>query len=418
MNIWIVNHYAIPPSMGGLVRHYYFSKYLQKKRHNVKIFTSSKIHNTDINMIKDKSLYKEEMEDGVEYTFVRSRDYKGNGLDRIINMIDTPFKIQKAMRCFYKKEKPDVIYTSSPDLFVAFFALLFGKMHRIPVVVEIRDLWPESIVEYNGMSRKNPIIQILYQLEKWIYKKADQLIFTMEGGKEYIKDKGWDKKINLDKVNHVNNGVDLEEFAEDVKRYQIQDNDLEDEKFFKVIYVGSVRRANNIETLVNVGKELKQRGNDKIRIIIYGDGTDRESLEKRCKTEGLDNVIFKGKVEKKYIPYILSKSNLNILNYKQANTWKYGGSQNKQFEYLASGRPICSNVKMGYSIIRTNDCGVEDNIISTKDYADVVLKYAEMSEEKYKQECENAKKAAQNYDYETLSNRLEVILKKCLQEHK
>ena len=418
MNIWIVNHYAIPPSMGGLVRHYYFSKYLQKKGHNVKIFTSSKIHNTDINMIKDKSLYKEEMEDGVEYTFVRSRDYKGNGLDRILNMIDTPFKIQKAMRCFYKKEKPDVIYTSSPDLFVAFFALLFGKMHRIPVVVEIRDLWPESIVEYNGMSRKNPIIQILYQLEKWIYKKADQLIFTMEGGKEYIKDKGWDKKINLDKVNHVNNGVDLEEFAEDVKRYQIQDNDLEDEKFFKVIYVGSVRRANNIETLVNVGKELKQRGNDKIRIIICGDGTDRESLEKRCKTEGLENVIFKGKVEKKYIPNILSKSNLNILNYKQANTWKYGGSQNKQFEYLASGRPICSNVKMGYSIIRTNDCGVEDNIISTKDYADVVLKYAEMSEEKYKQECENAKKAAQNYDYETLSNRLEVILKKCLQEHK
>lgn len=414
MNIWIVNHYAIPPSMGGLVRHYYFSKYLQKKGHNVKIFTSSKIHNTDINMIKDKSLYKEEMEDGVEYTFVRSRDYKGNGLDRIINMIDTPFKIQKAMRCFYKKEKPDVIYTSSPDLFVAFFALLFGKMHKIPVVVEIRDLWPESIVEYNGMSRKNPIIQILYQLEKWIYKKADQLIFTMEGGKEYIKDKGWDKKINLDKVNHVNNGVDLEEFAEDVKRYQIQDNDLEDEKFFKVIYVGSVRRANNIETLVNVGKELKQRGNDKIKIIIYGDGTDRESLEKRCKTEGLENVIFKGKVEKKYIPYILSKSNLNILNYKQANTWKYGGSQNKQFEYLASGRPICSNVKMGYSIIRTNDCGVEDNIISTKDYADVVLKYAEMSEEKYKQECENAKKAAQLYDYHLLTEKVEHILEKCL----
>ena len=414
MNIWIVNHYAIPPSMGGLVRHYYFSKYLQKKGHNVKIFTSSKIHNTDINMIKDKSLYKEEMEDGVEYTFVRSRDYKGNGLDRILNMIDTPFKIQKAMRCFYKKEKPDVIYTSSPDLFVAFFALLFGKMHKIPVVVEIRDLWPESIVEYNGMSRKNPIIQILYQLEKWIYKKADQLIFTMEGGKEYIKDKGWDKKINLDKVNHVNNGVDLEEFAEDVKRYQIQDNDLEDEKFFKVIYVGSVRRANNIETLVNVGKELKQRGNDKIKIIIYGDGTDRESLEKRCKTEGLENVIFKGKVEKKYIPYILSKSNLNILNYKQANTWKYGGSQNKQFEYLASGRPICSNVKMGYSIIRTNDCGVEDNIISTKDYADVVLKYAEMSEEKYKQECENAKKAAQLYDYHLLTEKVEHILEKCL----
>ncbi len=215
MNVWIVNHYAIPPSMGGLVRHYYFSKYLQKKGHSVKIFTSSKIHNTDINMIRDKSLYREEMEDGVEYTFVRSRDYKGNGMDRVINMMDLPFKTWKAMKRFYKKEKPDVIYTSSPDLFVALFALLFGRKHKIPVVVEVRDLWPESIVEYNGMSRMNPIIQVLYQLEKWIYVHADQLIFTMPGGKEYICDKGWTKKVNINKVNHVNNGVDLAELQSD-----------------------------------------------------------------------------------------------------------------------------------------------------------------------------------------------------------
>ncbi len=66
------------------------------------------------------------MEDGVEYTFVRSRDYKGNGMDRVINMMDLPFKTWKAMKRFYKK-KPDVIYTSSPDLFVALFQLFFHK---------------------------------------------------------------------------------------------------------------------------------------------------------------------------------------------------------------------------------------------------------------------------------------------------
>ena len=67
MNIWIVNHYAIPPSMGGLVRHYYFSKYLQKSGHTVRIFTSSKIHNTDINIITDKALYKEKKVDDMTY---------------------------------------------------------------------------------------------------------------------------------------------------------------------------------------------------------------------------------------------------------------------------------------------------------------------------------------------------------------
>lgn len=412
MNVWIVNHYAIPPSMGGLVRHYYFSKYLQKKGHTVKIFTSSKIHNTDINMIKDKSLYREEMEDGVEYTFVRSRDYKGNGIDRIVNMIDLPFKMWKAMKQFWKKKKPDVIYTSSPDLFVAFFALLFGKRHRVPVVVEIRDLWPESIVEYVGMSKRNPIIKVLYMLEKWIYRKANQLIFTIPGGKDYIIDKKWDKKVDLKKVNYINNGVDLEEYSKE-KSIGFTDEDLDNDKF-KVVYVGSIRQVNNVRALVKVAERLQRRGETDIQLLIYGDGTEKARLEEYCKNQGLTNIVFKGKVDKKKVPYILSKSNLNLLNYKQAATWKYGGSQNKQFEYLASGRPICSNVKMGHSIIEKYQCGLERDIISPDQYVEAILYFKNMDSESYEEMCKNAIKASQEFDYERLGEVIESTLFKAI----
>lgn len=408
MNVWIVNHYAIPPSMGGLVRHYYFSKYLQKKGHTVKIFTSSKIHNTDINMIKDKSLYREEIEDGVEYTFVRSRDYKGNGIDRIVNMIDLPFKMWKAMKQFWKKKKPDVIYTSSPDLFVAFFALLFGKRHRVPVVVEIRDLWPESIVEYVGMSKRNPIIKVLYMLEKWIYRKANQLIFTIPGGKDYIIDKKWDKKVDLKKVNYINNGVDLEEYSKE-KSIGFTDEDLDNNKF-KVVYVGSIRQVNNVRALVKVAERLQRRGETDIQLLIYGDGTEKARLEEYCKNQGLTNIVFKGKVDKKKVPYILSKSNLNLLNYKQAATWKYGGSQNKQFEYLASGRPICSNVKMGHSIIEKYQCGLERDIISPDQYVEAILYFKNMDSESYEEMCKNAIKASQEFDYNRLGELVENTL--------
>lgn len=412
MNVWIVNHYAIPPSMGGLVRHYYFSKYLQKKGHTVKIFTSSKIHNTDINMIKDKSLYREEMEDGVEYTFVRSRDYKGNGIDRIVNMIDLPFKMWKAMKRFWKKKKPDVIYTSSPDLFVAFFALLFGKRHRVPVVVEIRDLWPESIVEYVGMSKRNPIIKVLYMLEKWIYRKANQLIFTIPGGKDYIIDKKWDKKVDLKKVNYINNGVDLEEYFKE-KSIGFTDEDLDNNKF-KVVYVGSIRQVNNVRALVKVAERLQRRGETDIQLLIYGDGTEKARLEEYCKNQGLTNIVFKGKVDKKKVPYILSKSNLNLLNYKQAATWKYGGSQNKQFEYLASGRPICSNVKMGHSIIEKYQCGLERDIISPDQYVEAILYFKNMDSESYEEMCKNAIKASQEFDYNRLGELVEATLIKAI----
>lgn len=410
MNVWIVNHYAIPPSMGGLVRHYYFSKYLEKNGHHVKIFTSSKIHNTDINMINDHSLYCENVIDGVEYTFVRSRDYKGNGIDRILNMIDLPFKMWRTMKCFWKKQIPDVIYTSSPDLFVAFFALSFARKHQIPVVVEVRDLWPESIVEYRGMSRNNPLIQILYQLEKLIYIKADKLIFTMEGGKDYIIDKKWDNKIALDKVEYVNNGVSIEEFDENVKKYILNDSDLNNEETFKVIYVGSIRKANNVGNLVKVAAELKSQGEKNISILIYGDGTEKVTLEKECREKQLDNIRFKGKIDKKYVPYILSKSNLNILNYKPASTWKYGGSQNKQFEYLASGSPICANVKMGYSIIEKFQCGVEEDITTTKHYVDIIRAYKDMPRDIYSGQCLRAREAAKMYDYQVLGKKIESIL--------
>ena len=411
MNIWIVNHYAIPPSMGGLVRHYYFSKYLQKKGHTVKIFTSSKIHNTDINMIKDRSLYREEMEDGVEYTFVRSRDYKGNGMDRVINMMDLPFKTWKTMKLFYKKQKPDVIYTSSPDLFVAFFALRFGRKYKIPVVVEVRDLWPESIVEYNKISRKNPIIQILYQLEKWIYKKADQLIFTMEGGKEYICDKGWDKVVDLNKVNHVNNGVDLEEFEENYEKYQIEDKDLMDKSKFNVVYVGSVRQVNNLATLIDAAKELKPYRN--VQILIYGDGTERAALEEKCRKFQL-NVKFKGRVEKKYIPYILKKSDLNVINVRPAALNKYGCSWNKLFEYMASGKPILCNLPVKYDLIKKYNLGVSKRFSDSKAYKDAILGFVNMTKEDYEIYCHNSLECCKKFDYQMLSNKIEGILEKAL----
>ncbi len=408
MNVWIVNHYAIPPSMGGLVRHYYFSKYLQKKGHSVKIFTSSKIHNTDINVIQDGALYKEEIEDGVEYTFVKSRDYSGNGMDRILNMIDMPFKMWRAMKCFYKKQKPDVIYTSSPDLFVAFFALLFAKIYRIPVVVEVRDLWPESIVQYNGISSKNLIILVLYQLEKWIYKRANQLVFTMEGGKEYIKDKGWDKKINLGKVHHVNNGVDLEEYKNNLEEFTLKDEDLESTDTFKAVYIGSIRKVNNVGTLIKAARYLKN--NPKIQILIYGDGTEKEILAKKAEEYG-GNVVFKGRIEKKYIPYILSKADVNLINVRPAGINKYGCSWNKLFEYMASGKPILCNLPVEYDLIQRHHLGVTKKFADAKEYAEAILSFYRMDKEEYSSYCKSAKEIAREYDYQILANRVEEILK-------
>lgn len=411
MRVWIINHYAIPPSMGGLVRHYYFSRYLRKMGYDVRIMTASEIHNTDINMIRDGSLYREEMMDGVPYTFLKTRDYSGNGLSRIYNMLEFPVRIQQIVKKLVKGgERPDVIYTSAPTIFAAGSALIAARRLKVPCVVEIRDIWPESIVEYKGMSRKNPIIAILYQLEKWLYRGADRLIFTMEGGKDYIREKGWERQVPLEKIRNLNNGVDLEEFDRNREEYQLEDADLLDEQTFKVVYTGSIRLVNNLGKVVEMAEYMKQHGEDKIRFLLYGDGTEREELMEQCRQKGLDNIRFPGKVEKKYIPFILSKSDLNLNHVKQTGIMRFGCSLNKQFDYFASGKPVLSDLTVSYDLIKRYGAGVTLPTQDTEALCQEVLRFAHMPKEEYEQYCRNARHAAEQYDYQELTQKLLEIL--------
>ncbi len=411
MKVWIINHYAIPPSMGGLVRHYYFSKFLKQMGHEVRIFTASEIHNTDINMIRDGSLYKEEMMDGVEYTFLKTRDYSGNGLSRIYNMLEFPLRIQQSVKQFVKQgERPDVIYTSAPTIFAAASALIAARRFKVPCVVEVRDIWPESIVEYKGMSRKNPIIMVLYQLEKWLYHNADRLIFTMEGGQDYIREKGWEKAVPLSKIRNLNNGVDLEEFDRNRQTFCLDDPKLLDDSVFKVIYTGSIRLVNNLGKVVEMAEYMKQHHEDHIRFLLYGDGTEREELIALCKEKKLDNIFFPGKVEKKYIPFILSKSDLNLNHVKQTGIMRFGCSLNKQFDYFASGKPVLSDLTVSHDLIERYHAGVTLPTQDTESLCKEVLRFSKMPKEEYEQICRNARTAAEQYDYRALTEKLLEIL--------
>ena len=414
--IWIINHYALTPAQGGLNRHYFFARELQKRGYHVRIFTSSVIHNTCINMISknEKVFFKDVEYEGVQYTYLKSSEYKGNGISRIKNMLGFAYSIKKIWKK-YKHENPDLIYTSTPDLFTAWKAEKFAKKHKLPCVVEIRDLWPLSIVEYKDFSEKNPAIKVLYALEKKIYKRADALVFTMAGGKDYIVDKKWDKNINSDKVFNVNNGIDLIEQDKQRDENILDDADLTDDTF-KVVYAGSIRTANSIDLLVQAAELLKEH-ND-IRFLIYGDGDKREELEQYCVNNGITNVKFKGKVDKKYIPYICSKASVNVLTYKNAGTWKYGGSQNKMFDYMNSGRPIVTNIKMGYSLLEQFNCGIELGNNEVGSLSEAILKIYDLPNEEYNQMCENAKNAAKHFDYTVLTDKLEEAMRYAVENYR
>lgn len=413
--IWIFHHYATPPSMSGLTRPFDFARNLIKEGYECTIFSSSFLHYSGENLITDNSAYLKIEDQGVKFIFLKTSSYRSSKLLRVKNMFDYYKNLFYVFKELSKSNgTPDIIYASSAHPLALLAGQKLSKKYGIPNICEIRDLWPESFVAYKVISKNNPILKLLYAGEKWLYKNADKLIFTMEGGKDYIKDHGWDKgnggPIDLNKVHHINNGVDLEVFDYNKEHNIIVDNDLVDEKTFKVVYAGSIRKANNLELIVEAAKYVKEHSNNKIVFLIYGDGSEKENLETKCKNENITNVIFKGRVKKEYVPYIVSKADLNILNYSYHAIWKYGGSQNKNFEYLAAGKPILSTIKMGYDILEKFGAGVSLQEQSRETIGESIINFSEMSSEEYQQMCKNARKAAEHYDFKVLTEKLIDII--------
>ena len=418
--IWILNHYATNSYFNSGGRHYWFSENLIKRGYDPVIFCANVRHNKNDVIKVDNQKYSIDAKDGIPFVFVKTTKATSNGLDRIKNMFifyKNLFPTAKQYSNIYGK--PDVILASSVHPLTLVAGIKIAKKFGVPCICEIRDLWPEAIFAFNKIKESSLLGKILVAGEHWIYKKADALIFTKEGDTDYIRERKWDKEsggnIDLNKAYYINNGVDNEAFHHSIHTNILEDPDLESDKF-NVVYVGAIRPVNNVGNIVDAALRLIEYKD--IQFLIYGDGIQRKILEERVNKECISNVRIKGFVEKKYIPYILSKSSVNILNYSQTQyNWSRGNSSNKLFEYMASGKPIISTVMMGYSILEKYDCGIEIKDASPKELADAILKVKNMPNEEYHKMCVNAKNGAKDFDFKILTEKLINVINTVMEEN-
>lgn len=404
MNIWLINHYAVPPMYYPLARQTNFAKYLMRMGHEVKIFAASTVHNSNKNLIEDSTPYREETVDGVSYVYIKCLDYQDNGLKRIYNMCQFAWKLPGVCRHF---SKPDAIVATSMPPTSCAMGIHIARKYGCKGVAEIADLWPESIIAYDIAGPHNPAVIALRWLEKWIYQKADAVVFTMEGGYDYIREQHWEKAVPESKVFAINNGVDLEVFRENAQRYQIENEDLEDPDTFKVVYTGSIRKVNNLGLLLDAAKKVT---NPKIRFLIWGGGDELESLRKRVEEEKITNVKFQGKVEKKYVPSIVCKADLNIAHNNPTPLFRFGISFNKLFDYLAAGKPVLSDFPCKYNPAVQYGAGMEVAEPTAENIARAIENCAQLSPEEYAQYVEKAKIAANDYDFANLTKKLLAVI--------
>ena len=409
-HVWIMNHYAgsMYFDLGG--RHYSFAKYLKQAGYEPVVFCANSKHDLAETWFPNEALWHEHAADeiGVTFVFVKARTYTGNGKQRILNMVDFYRNVKKAAKEYAAKHgKPDVIYASSVHPLTLVAGIRLAKRFRVRCVCEVRDLWPESLVAYGFLKQGSPVAGALYAGEKWIYKKADRLIFTFEGGYDYILERGWQDQIPRSKVYYINNGVDLETFQYNRDHYRVEDPDLDDPNTIKVVYAGSIRRANNMGALLDAAKKAKD---PRICFLVWGDGDELPILKKRVQDEKVKNVIFKDKVEKKYVPSIVSRANINLIHYadQAIDIVRFGISLNKLFDYFAAGKPVIMDKKTSYNPIEQSCCGVVCE--KSEDVLETIEELAAMPEEEYQAMCCNARRAAEEYDFKNLTRKLTDVI--------
>ncbi len=337
-NLWIINQFANTPNMPGHTRQYEMASSLIKKGWKVNIFASDFNLNTrKFSKLKRFNFRKLENIDDIKWHWLRVIPYRKNNYLRYLNILSFCLILitEFSRYLIIKKDNknfPDIIMASSPQLPATFIALIFAKFVKKPFIAEIRDLWPQMLIDQGGINPRNPIIKLLKLIEKLIYKKSELNIVLAKGTEKHLKNNGAKKVIWLP------NGPDLDKF-----KYNKPLNKIRSFSFkrpFKIIYAGAHGVANDLENVIKAAKLIDKYP---IQLILIGDGPCKKDLIKKSKDQL--NIIFKDPVSKKNIPLILSEADGILISLKKVTLFKYGVSPNKLYDAYAIGRPVITTLE-------------------------------------------------------------------------
>lgn len=409
MNVWIINHYIPYPNSGSWGRHNKLADELKEKQ-NVTLICGSYVPKYNKNNIKFPFMRKIQGFSGVKYQMVWNNRYYGNGISRYLSMVT--FMLSTILHNVFvsKKSKPSVIIASSVHPLSWISGRILAKLHNAKFIAETRDVWPDTLIDMKRITRTSKVAKLLYMLESSTYIKSDALIFTMPGGKEYCEK----YNIHSDKIYYINNGVDVELYDMQKSDLSFHIEDFDDTKF-NVFYTGTVSHYNGIDYLIDAAKEIQQSGYNDIHIYIVGDGLLLEKITNQAMEYHLSNVTFLGDIEKKYIPSILSKSDLNLLLGVSLPLNRFGFSPNKLFDYFASGKPILSNRFTKYDYVVESNSGITVLDESATSIANGMIYFKDLKENyksRYTEFCENSRKQAHVYSFKELGAKLNNLIER------
>jgi glycosyltransferase involved in cell wall biosynthesis len=322
--LWI-NHFAIAPTDGGGTRHVELGRELTRRNWRVTIAASDfHVHTRGYTRRPTPSLRTPIVEriDGVDLLWLWAAPYTRNDWRRGYNWLSFA---RSVTRWRPNGARPDVVIGSSPHLFAALAGARIARRLGVPFVLEVRDLWPESLLAVGG--RKGPAYHALDAVARHLYRRAARIIVLARGSRDHLVRRG----IDPQKIVHIPNGADTDAF---VPRPTPGPH-------LTAVYAGAHGPANGLETVLDAAALLRD---EPVRFLLVGDGPSKPALQADAARRGLTNVEFRAPVPKTEMPALLAAADIGLMVLREAPLFAFGVSPNKLFDYLAAALPVACNV--------------------------------------------------------------------------
>ena len=401
MRIWMINHYAEPYG-----RQHNLAGELIRRGHRVVIFASSFDHRTrQENRLAPGEKVKREDIDGVPYVWLRTPPYPGNTSARVWNMAVFAGRIWRVGKAA-GFERPDVIIGSSPHLFAALAAQRLAARFRVPFVLEVRDLWPQSLVDLANVSARHPVVRGLEKMERYLYRRAARIISLLPGAVDHMVEKGADRE----RVVWIPNGINTDL----VPPPEPPAND----GVFTVMYAGAHGLANALDYVLDAAAVLQQEDLDRrILIRFIGDGPEKSRLQEVAAQRELTNVRFDGPVPRNRVYDLLREADAFVMPLKHSPVFRWGVSPNKLFDYLATARPVIFSVNSPINPVAEAQAGLTVPPENPLALAEAIKELLYMSPEKRWEMGLRGREYVERYhSFARLADKLEKTLKDAMKD--
>ena len=211
-------------------------------------------------------------------------------------------------------------------------------------VMEVRDLWPESIVAYGALQRGSALHKVLTALEAWLYRNAERIIVVTDGWEEHFASLG----IDPAKLQVIPNGTEPKDFIVDADRETLRREYGIDGT--TAIFAGSHGPKDGIPLILNAAAKL-----DGINFVLIGDGSAKDEAIAEAKARNLTNVEFRDPIPKSELPRLLRACDVGLHVVAPLDVFNKGMSPNKLFDYLASDLPVVTNARIPLQRVISDD---------------------------------------------------------------